>query len=445
VYNSKNLGVFFVLQYISKQVVSLMWNKIKIVLCAVFFFSASLFAQSTEPFISLITPNGGEYWTVGSYPRITWKSANIPFVKLEISYDAGNNWETISTAATTENHFFSNWKTGNVESEKCLIKISKYDDLEIFAISDTFFAIAKDSTVNNVVVVGSSTAAGVGPSKIDSSWVVCYKNYLYERNTTINVINLAVSGYSTYDVMPSDFANPENRAAPKTEHNISKALEYNPKAIIINLPSNDASQNYSVSEQLANYDLICSALDSLNIPLWVTTPQPRNFSVDKIKIQFEMRDSTYAKFKDRTLDFWTDIADSSGRINPKFDSGDGIHINDSAHAILFKRVVEANVIQPLLQKVEEIIVNQSDSTIEQKNFQLKQSSNKFKFSVLYPDVYTLKIFDNTGKEIQTLLNKNLLPGNYLINFAAKNISSGIYVYQLADSQKVLSKKMIFIK
>jgi lysophospholipase L1-like esterase len=329
-----------------------MLNKIKIVLCAVFFFSASLSAQNSEPFISLITPNGGEYWTAGSYPRITWKSANVPFVKLEISYDAGNNWDTITSAAITENYFFSNWKVEDVESEKCLIRISKYDDPKIFSVSDTFFTIAKDSTINNIVVVGSSTAAGVGPSRIDSSWVIRYKNYLYERNTTINVINLAVSGFSTYDVMPSDFINPENRAAPKTEHNISKALEYNPKAIIINLPSNDASQNYSVGEQLANYNIICSVLDSLNIPVWVTTPQPRNFSEEQIKIQFEMRDSTFAKFKEKTIDFWTSIADSSGRIDEKYDSGDGIHVNDSAHAILFNRVVEANIIQPFVHKTD---------------------------------------------------------------------------------------------
>ena len=111
---------------------------------------------------------------------------------------------------------------------------------------------------------------------------------------------------------------------------------------------------YSITEQLSNYDTILTVAKLNNIPVWVSTTQPRNFSVAQIQMQIEMRDSTFSRFGDKAIDFWTDIADSSGRINPEYNSGDGIHLNDKGHAILFSRVVEAEIINPIVTSVEDL-------------------------------------------------------------------------------------------
>jgi hypothetical protein len=56
------------------------------------------------------------------------------------------------------------------------------------------------------------------------------------------------------------------------------------------------------------------------------------------------------------------------------------------------------------------------------------------------------IFDITGKEIETLINKKQPSGNYEVKFNGENLSSGIYFYSLfVNNDKVDTKKMILIK
>jgi lysophospholipase L1-like esterase len=163
----------------------------------------------------------------------------------------------------------------------------------VYDVSDNFFKIVNDSIVINLVVLGLFTAAGVGASTIDSAWVTRYKNYLFEKNTTIKVINLAVGGYTTYDIMPTGLVPPSNRPTPKIANNVTRTVTYNPETIIINLPSNDVTNGFTIGEQLANYDSIAAIAKQNNIPLWVTTTQKRNLTSAQIQQQIIMRDSTY--------------------------------------------------------------------------------------------------------------------------------------------------------
>lgn len=128
-------------------------------------------------------------------------------------------------------------------------------------------------------------------------------------------------------------------------------MAYNPDAIIINLPSNDAAQGFSVQDQMQNYELILKMANENNVPLWVTTPQPRNFELnsENVKIQQQLLKATYQKFEDNTIDFWSDLADKNGHIKPEYDSGDGVHMNDAAHQVLVKRVLEKNIGQYVLK------------------------------------------------------------------------------------------------
>lgn len=315
---------------------------------------------------------------------------------------------------------------------------SIFNLLILFAISvniygqSTGLIISKDPIENskiNIVVLGSSTAAGVGPSSKDSSWVNKFRSIINASDTNISVINLAVSGYSTFDIMPNNFITQPNRPTPKPNNNLTKALEYNPKAIIINLPSNDASSGYGVDEQINNYRIIFSITDSLGIPVWGTTPQPRNFSEEKIKMQFEMIDSTYSLFKEMTIDYWTDFADSNGRINPMYNSGDGIHLNDSAHSLMLKRITEKNVTPNYFNAV----TNFSDSTL---NF------IKIDFSVFSAGYYSIKLFKNWDEEIETILSEHLEAGNYSLTYYLQNNSGEKFIIKLFSLDSLINHKEI---
>ncbi|MDF3071656.1 MAG: lipolytic protein family [Polyangiaceae bacterium] len=199
-----------------------------------------------------------------------------------------------------------------------------------------------------IVVLGSSTAAGVGPSDPDRAWVPLYARYLAEQFPDFRVQSLAAGGQTTYHILPTGFTPPPGRPAPAVGHNVTAALALAPRALVVNMPSNDAAERYSPAEQLANFDRVRAAADAAHVPLWVTTTQPRNFGdAAQLAAQVEVRDAILRRFAPRTVDFWTTFATPPGKLASRFDAGDGTHLNATGHALLLERVVAAGIPQAL--------------------------------------------------------------------------------------------------
>jgi hypothetical protein len=57
----------------------------------------------------------------------------------------------------------------------------------------------------------------------------------------------------------------------------------------------------------------------------------------------------------------------------------------------------------------------------------------------------LAVYDIGGKEISLLVNEELKPGSYEINFDASGLSSGVYFYKLQAGSFIDTKKMILVK
>lgn len=72
-------------------------------------------------------------------------------------------------------------------------------------------------------------------------------------------------------------------------------------------------------------------------------------------------------------------------------------------------------------------------------------STNIKFNISAAADITLKIYNSSGKEIQTLLNKNLHQGNYDVTWNAEGFPSGVYYYTLITENYSQTKKMILIK
>jgi len=94
-----------------------------------------------------------------------------------------------------------------------------------------------------------------------------------------------------------------------------------------------------------------------------------------------------------------------------------------------------------------------------KDFQLSQNfpnpfnpNTQIKFSIKENSFVTLKVFDVLGKEITTLVNKELNAGVYSYNFNTDNLpagnhglASGIYLYKLTAGKFTETKKMILLR
>ena len=66
------------------------------------------------------------------------------------------------------------------------------------------------------------------------------------------------------------------------------------------------------------------------------------------------------------------------------------------------------------------------------------------------DKLSLVVYDLTGKEVVTLVSGIYTPGRYQVNWNAVNnagdgISSGMYIYRYFNSEKAITRKMLYLK
>jgi len=57
----------------------------------------------------------------------------------------------------------------------------------------------------------------------------------------------------------------------------------------------------------------------------------------------------------------------------------------------------------------------------------------------------MKIYDVLGREIRTLVNEVKTPGNYIVEFNASELASGVYFYRIEVNGFSDVKRMMLIK
>jgi lysophospholipase L1-like esterase len=190
----------------------------------------------------------------------------------------------------------------------------------------------------NIVVLGSSTAAGTGPKTPDSAWVNLLRKYLQSDDPAVTVTNLAVGGFTSYKILPEGGDLPFYKPKPDLEHNIDMALSLKPDLIIINMPSNDITDGFSVEDFRKNLQVVTDLIRQQNIRFYITTTQPRNTTAANRKKLRQMRDIIMRSYRNNYIDCWDELSTPDGNIVPLYDSGDGVHLNGLGHRIMFERV-----------------------------------------------------------------------------------------------------------
>jgi lysophospholipase L1-like esterase len=194
---------------------------------------------------------------------------------------------------------------------------------------------------NRIVILGSSTAAGEAARPLDSSWANKYAAHVKSLYPSSAVYNLAVGGFTTFNVMPTGFVPPDPWNTPQYQpvpsRNITRALELEPDIIIINLPTNDCNAYIPVAQQIDNYNTFISQATSHNIQVYVTTSQPRSNDPTTRALLMQLRDTTLLLYGSRAIDFWSGLADDNGNILARYNY-DNTHLNNAGHAVLFERV-----------------------------------------------------------------------------------------------------------
>lgn len=72
-------------------------------------------------------------------------------------------------------------------------------------------------------------------------------------------------------------------------------------------------------------------------------------------------------------------------------------------------------------------------------------TTNIKFQISKSEIVKLTIYDILGKEIQILVNQELSPGAYSVDFDGSNLPSGVYYYKIETVSYIKTKKMVLIK
>jgi hypothetical protein len=126
-----------------------------------------------KPFLQLSSPTDGAYWQVGKSPFITWSTNTKDSVRLDYSTDFGYSWKAIATVPSGLMRY--EWVIPDEASYACQVRVSTQKMTDK---NKGVFTIIKDYARFPIVVLGSSTAAGTGVSKTDSSWVNRWRAWL---------------------------------------------------------------------------------------------------------------------------------------------------------------------------------------------------------------------------------------------------------------------------
>ncbi|MDH7514659.1 MAG: SGNH/GDSL hydrolase family protein [Bacteroidota bacterium] len=230
-----------------------------------------------------------------------------------------------------------------------LFVLSLFLTISVIAQTSTRRTTATNDSVV-IVVMGSSTAKGGGVSRPDSAWVKRYERALRYWYPALRVVTLAQWAYTTYHFLPLADSIPPDRPTPDSALSVDVAVSpaIHADAIIVNLPTNDVASGFDSLEIRRNFERIAERAGE--IPLWVCTPQPRNLP-DSLRVRLiELKGWIEQRFSPRVIDFWSGLAAEDGSLLPQYDSGDGTHLNDAGHRILFERVYTAAIPASIIER-----------------------------------------------------------------------------------------------
>jgi hypothetical protein len=115
----------------------------------------NVFSIVPIPTVTVISPNGGEEWRVGSQKIITWTSTGtVGNVKIEYTTDNGTVWTEIVSSTANEGSY--PWTVPDTISSQCFIRVSEIDGSPS-DVSDSVFSIVPLPTITVISPNGSET------------------------------------------------------------------------------------------------------------------------------------------------------------------------------------------------------------------------------------------------------------------------------------------------
>jgi lysophospholipase L1-like esterase len=164
----------------------------------------------------------------------------------------------------------------------------------------------------------------------------------------VSISNLATGGYTTLELLPGSGAS----------GSIDEALQEHPDLIVVALAgSNDQSIGTSAATYLARLGQLRDVARAAGVPTFFVGTAPKDLSDSE---RFELADwneqmrsrfnscwvPASSSYSPCFIDIFSQLADSDLQIAQQYEGGDGIHLNDAGHRVIFNQAV--GIIEPYL-------------------------------------------------------------------------------------------------
>jgi hypothetical protein len=118
-----------------------------------------VFAITDVPVISLIAPDGGEIWDIGTVQTMAWNSNHVANVKIELSRDGGATFETL-VASQPSSPSFHEWTVTGPATTQALVRLSSVENPSVSDISSTPFTIQPSLVITSPIFSSPSATLG---------------------------------------------------------------------------------------------------------------------------------------------------------------------------------------------------------------------------------------------------------------------------------------------
>jgi hypothetical protein len=215
----------------------------------------------------------------------------------------------------------------------------------------------------------------------------------------------------------------------------------------VSLPTGNGLQEKTLQNTVFNF----YNFNSINFPIvtdysmsYASAVLKRNS--DSVKIMFDYNSYSVGQSKDSTT-----VCDTSKNISVTL--GSAFTVGTAIWEWVLYNKDSAGVSQIYGRKKQIMInsVSKIGNSVPDK-FSLSQNypnpfnpSTNIKFQIANNKYVLLKVFDVIGREVQTLVNEKLKPGEYEVTFDGSALPSGVYFYKLTAGEFTQTKKLILLK
>lgn len=156
--------------------------------------TSSVVVGQTSPSISVIQPNGGEAWVVGTSHLVSWTDNLTKPVAIILSTDGGLNYGDTLTSSVSGTTWTWNIPTSQDTSSTCMIKIVSTVNSSISATSAAFFAIKATQPVDSNTIIQPN---GGEKWAVETSHLITWTDYVSKA-----AIQLSTDGGKTFTTLP---------------------------------------------------------------------------------------------------------------------------------------------------------------------------------------------------------------------------------------------------